>query len=83
MLNAPEPAFPGYAADSAILKAAIGVYEPTPGHLTNHRLITSIGRIQITLEDGALMLRARRGAWREGVRMSPVNPADPTSWSWM
>ena len=58
-----------------LLAAAPGVYEGTPGILTNIRIVTAMGRLQIKAEDGGLMLYARRGAWKRGVRMTPVDKA--------
>ena len=76
-LNAPPPSYPGEPLAPEILESAPGVYEVLPGHLTNHRPVTATGRVQITAENGGLFLRSRRGAWREGVKMVPADPADP------
>ena len=38
---------------------------------------TELGRVQITEEDGDLILRSRRGSWREGIRLSPFDIDDP------
>lgn len=77
VLNTPTQTLPSRATDPALLKSAPGVYEPTPGPLTNFRTIRTTGRVQITARDGELMLRSRRGQWREGVRMVPADPSDP------
>ncbi len=45
--------------------------------LTNFRIIGSMGRLMIKAEHGGLTLYARRGAWREGKRLYPGDPADP------
>lgn len=78
VLDAPAPTRPALPVDTAMLKAATGVYRPFPGPLTNYRVITSTGRVQVTEQNGGLMLRARRGPWREGVPMLPADPTDPT-----
>jgi CubicO group peptidase (beta-lactamase class C family) len=77
VLDAPDQAFPSIAIDPGILGSAPGIYEATPGHLTNFRTITATGRIQISAESGGLTLHARRGPWKGGVRMLPAGPADP------
>jgi CubicO group peptidase (beta-lactamase class C family) len=64
--------------DDTILAAAPGVYEATPGTLTNFRIMGATGRIQLRAEDGHLMLYSRRGKWKEGVRMVPTDSGDPT-----
>ena len=80
-LNAPAPSYPDSSPTPEVLAGAPGVYEVLPGHLTNHRPVTTTGRVQITAQDGGLVLRSRRGAWREGVRMLPADPADPAFFS--
>jgi CubicO group peptidase (beta-lactamase class C family) len=77
VLNAPDPDFSGCRTDPAILASAPGVYEPPEGFLTSYRIIRSTGRLQITERDGELYLRARRGPWREGVRLAQPDPRDP------
>jgi len=77
LLDAEQPPPPELAVAPAVLANAPGVYEATtPGPLTNLRIITSTGRIQISARDGGLVLHARRGAWKEGVRMRPADPND-------
>ena len=49
-----------------------------PGDLTNFRVKGAVGRLQIKAADGALSLHARRGVWKNGVRLSPADPADDT-----
>jgi hypothetical protein len=57
---------------------APGVYEaPSPGPLTNFRVIVGLGRVQLSNRDGALVLHARRGDWKGGVRLVPLGPAHP------
>ncbi len=63
--------------DEKVLSTAPGVYEATPGRLTNFRIMTGTGRVQITAEEGQLALRARRGPWKGGVAMLPADPHDP------
>ncbi|MCI0439572.1 MAG: beta-lactamase family protein [Chloroflexi bacterium] len=77
-LNAPDVKPADAPVDAAILASAPGVYQPTPGHKTNFRIVRGMGRVQITARDGRLFLRTRRGPWREGARMARVNAADPT-----
>jgi CubicO group peptidase (beta-lactamase class C family) len=60
-----------------VIAAAPGVYESPGGVLTNFRIIGSMGRLMIKAENGGLTLYARRGAWREGRRLYPGDPADP------
>ena len=76
-LNAPDEAFSDSPPAPEILAAAPGVYQVLPGPLTNYRPVTTAGRVQITARDGRLFLRSRRGAWRDGLRMLPADPADP------
>ena len=63
--------------DEKILSTAPGVYEAAPGRLTNFRIMTATGRVQITAEEGEPVLRARRGPWKGGVGMRPADPDDP------
>jgi CubicO group peptidase (beta-lactamase class C family) len=71
------PARLGGTVAPEIAAAAPGVYEATPGALTNFRIVTGMGRLQIKETDGGLMLYARRGPWKRGVRLYPADPADP------
>jgi CubicO group peptidase (beta-lactamase class C family) len=77
-LDAPDAVLPAYDLDPTVLASAPGVFEPTPGHLTNFRMVRATGRVQITAEGTKLFLRSRRGVWREGVRMLPASDTDPT-----
>jgi len=64
--------------DMSLLAAAPGVYEATnPGPLTNFRIMTGIGRVQISAREGILVLHSRRGDWKGGVRLAPVGPDQP------
>jgi CubicO group peptidase (beta-lactamase class C family) len=77
VLDAPDFAETDTAIDASLLGAATGVYEaPIPGPLTNFRIMTGLGRIQISNQDGALVLYSRRGDWKHGVRLVPVGAAD-------
>ncbi len=78
VLDAPDQVLPSIPVDPAVLGGAPGVYQATPGGLTNFRIITGTGRVQISARDGGLILHARRGPWKGGVRMLPVDSADPT-----
>ena len=71
VLDAPDQVPSGSATSPQVLESAAGVYEFTPGHLTNFRNTRAIGRVQITVREGELWLRTRRGPWREGLRMVP------------
>jgi CubicO group peptidase (beta-lactamase class C family) len=64
------------SVDEKVLSAAPGVYEATPGRLTNFRIMTGTGRVQVMAEGGELIMRARRGPWKGGVRMLPVDAND-------
>ncbi|MCH7787349.1 MAG: serine hydrolase [Chloroflexi bacterium] len=81
VLDAPNPDLSRRPTDAAILKAAVGVYEPPAGFLTSFRITRGVGRIQITEKDGELELRARRGPWREGIRLVPTDSNDPAFFS--
>ncbi len=77
LFNAPAPSAPAVAADAGVVAAAPGVYECTPGKLTNFRPSTNLGRIQITAAGDALAIRSRRGVWKRGVPLLPSDPSDP------
>ena len=77
-LGAKPPAPVARAVSPDLLASAPGVYEALPGELTNFRVKGAVGRLQIKAADGALSLHARRGVWKSGVRLSPVDPADDT-----
>ena len=60
------------AVDEQVLASAPGVYEAAlPGPLTNFRIATGTGRVQLSARDGELWLHARHGPWKDGVRMAP------------
>ena len=63
-----EP-LPHVDPDPQVLASAPGVYEATPGTLTNFRTTRSIGRIQIAADGARLVLHARRGDWKRGIEM--------------
>ncbi|HEY7802273.1 MAG TPA: serine hydrolase domain-containing protein [Dehalococcoidia bacterium] len=63
--------------DAGVLESAPGVYECTPGRLMNFRASTRFGRLHIYREGDALFVRSRRGAWKSGVPLLPVDAADP------
>jgi CubicO group peptidase (beta-lactamase class C family) len=64
--------------DSAVLAAAPGLYQGSPGTLTNLRIITGLGRVRIEDRGGDLYVRSQRGPWKDGVRMLPADASDPT-----
>ena len=74
-LDATAPALGGQPAPE-IVTAAPGVYEAPPGALTNFRITAGMGRLQIKADGGGLMLYARRGPWKRGVRLYPADAAD-------
>jgi hypothetical protein len=74
----PPFAAPEIGIDPQIIKTAPGVYEaPTPGPLTNFRVMGNCGRVQISEREGGLVLHSRRGPWKAGVPMVPADPAEP------
>ncbi|HYM16390.1 MAG TPA: serine hydrolase domain-containing protein [Dehalococcoidia bacterium] len=77
VVGAPAPTAPAGVLDSGVAATAAGVYECLPGRLTNFRPSLRIGRAQIVARDGGLWLQARRGVWKQGVRLLPADPGDP------
>lgn len=77
VFNAAPAALAERPVDPTILAGAPGLYECTPGKLTNFRPATRIGRLHIAAEGDALVLHSRWGAWKGGVRMTPADPSDP------
>ncbi len=77
-LGASPRAVPAAATDPVLLAAAPGVYEATPGQLTNFRIIGQMGRLQIKAIEGDLVLYARRGPWKRGARMRLIDASAPT-----
>lgn len=78
VLDAPTPTYDAGGIDPEIMKTAPGVYEPSPGHLTNFRVVRGTGRLQITARDDGLFLQSRRGQWRSGHYMVRVRAEDQT-----
>jgi hypothetical protein len=53
-----------------LMASVAGVYEaPVPGPLTNFRVATETGRIQLSASEGGVFLHSRRGHWKHGVRI--------------
>lgn len=78
VLGAGSRELPEHEIEATILESAPGVYEATtPGPLTNFRIMNECGRVMITERDGALILRSRRGPWKDGVRMQVLDPSEP------
>jgi CubicO group peptidase (beta-lactamase class C family) len=75
---APSETPAGAAAvhDPLVLETAPGTYECTPGRLTNFRASTRLGRVTIERNGDALVVRSRRGAWKTGLALLPVDPKD-------
>jgi len=69
------------ATDAGVLAAAPGLYELTPGRLTNFRPATRIGRITVERQGDALQLTSRWGDWKRGVQLVPADPSDPLLFS--
>jgi CubicO group peptidase (beta-lactamase class C family) len=76
-LGAPDHEPAAATVDAALLTSAPGVYEATPGGLTNYRVVVGTGRIQLSERDGELWLHARRGPWKQGIRLDPADADDP------
>ncbi len=76
-LGAPAPARPELPLAVELLEGAAGLYEATPGRLTNVRVASSTGRVTLEARGSELWLRARRGPWKRGARMRACDPADP------
>lgn len=63
--------------DSTFFSQASGVYELPPGVLTNFRPMNSVGRVQIFQgADGFLYIKSRRGLWRDGNRLIPIDDSN-------
>ena len=77
VLDAPQPVAADHPTGPALLQAAVGVYEPAAGHLTNFRTTRGTGRVQISAKEDKLVVRSRHGPWRNGVTMVPADPSDP------
>jgi CubicO group peptidase (beta-lactamase class C family) len=76
-LGAPVAARPQAPLDGSVAASVTGVFECPPGRLTNFRPSLRIGRTQLSVRDGELWLHARRGVWKDGVRLLPADPDDP------
>jgi len=76
-LGATEQAISGAPLPPRLLDDAPGVYECTPGRLTNFRPATRIGRIRIERDGEGLVLTSRRGAWKTGARIDVPDAAAP------
>ncbi len=67
---------PGGEVAADVAAVAPGVYEALPGMLTNFRIVSAMGRLQIKEEDGGLTLYARRGPWKRGARIRSTGGGD-------
>jgi hypothetical protein len=76
-LGAPIPARAEAPLDPSLAATAAGVFECPPGRLTNFRPSLRVGRAQLIVREGDLWLHARRGVWKDGVRLLPADPSDP------
>jgi CubicO group peptidase (beta-lactamase class C family) len=77
LVDGQAPVAPISSIPTSILESAPGVYEATGGRLTNYRISTNRGRIQVSRRGDGLYLHARRGAWKAGGRLVPAAAADP------
>jgi hypothetical protein len=73
----PEAALPPAPLDPRVAASAPGLWEAPQGPLTNVRVATSTGRLRVDLDGGELRMTARRGAWKQGVRLIPADPGEP------
>jgi CubicO group peptidase (beta-lactamase class C family) len=64
--------------NQAVLAAAPGLYQGSPGTLTNLRTIMGLGRVRIEDRGGDLYVRSQRGPWKDGARMLPAEASDPS-----
>ncbi len=78
LLDVAIPSAPAVPLDEHIARSATGVYELTPGLLTNFRPSNRLGRLQISTRDGGLVLHSRRGAWKHGATLLPADATDPS-----
>ncbi len=81
VLNAPITTYADRPTDAKVLDQAPGVYELTPGRLTNFRPATNIGRITIERDGDALRLTSRWGDWKNGVLLTPVDKRDTSAYA--
>jgi hypothetical protein len=65
------------ATAAEVLDEAPGMYELTPGRLTNFRPATNIGRLRIDRNGDGLRLTSRWGDWKRGVDLMPADRSDP------
>jgi hypothetical protein len=78
VLGAPALHLAARPPDPEVAASAPGVYSVVmPGPLTNFRVLGGTGAVQIMTKDGGLALRSQRGPWKEGVRLVPVDEAQP------
>jgi CubicO group peptidase (beta-lactamase class C family) len=72
--DAPVFSPPEARINPRILDSAPGVYEaPSPGPLTNFRIMLNVGRVKIEARDGGLVLASRRGPWKQGFPLVPAS----------
>lgn len=76
VLDAPASAPAPAAVEARLLGSAPGVYECPPGRLTNFRTATRFGRIHIYAEGDRLMIRSRRGPWKQPAQLCPADASD-------
>ena len=81
VLNAPLTPYAERPTDAKVLEHAPGTYELTAGRLTNFRPATRIGRMTVERDGDALKLTSRWGAWKHGVRLTPIDAYDTSSFA--
>jgi CubicO group peptidase (beta-lactamase class C family) len=81
VLGVPMPSFEARPTAAKVLESAPGLYELTPGRLTNFRPASRIGRITIERAGDALVLRSRWGVWKSGKQLVPLDSRDPASFT--
>jgi CubicO group peptidase (beta-lactamase class C family) len=69
------------ALDASVLASAAGLYQGSPGTLTNLRIISGFGRVRIDDHNGDLYVQSQRGLWKDGVRLLPADASDPLFFS--
>jgi hypothetical protein len=81
VFDAAPTAYPDRPTDVKMLAEAPGLYELTPGRLTNFRPATNIGRITVERDGDMLKLTSRWGDWKNGVRLTPADARDTSTYA--
>lgn len=79
--NLPKPAYQPPDRpdpDPALWPDLIGEYRPLPGFNSNFRLwLTFRLKFEVYVENKQLMIRTRRGPWKNGARLRPASSENP------